>query len=83
MIARLTLTMGERHVVARLDHDGQWSCEDLLIESFLNAVFCPEPADPKAIPATHTQIARRAASAVEDAGWYVRCEILQADQNAA
>jgi len=83
MIARLTLNMGERHVVANLDHTGQWSCEDLLIESFLNSVFCPEPVDPTAIPASPTQIVRKAASAVEDAGWNVRCEFLQADQNAA
>ncbi len=83
MHARLTLTMGDRRVVATLDADGQWACEDLLIESFLNSAFSPEYAEPQSMPTSTVQLVQKAATVVQDAGWGVHYEILQADQNAA
>ncbi|HOQ88399.1 MAG TPA: hypothetical protein PLQ89_22070, partial [Phycisphaerae bacterium] len=45
MIARLTLTMGPRTVVALLGEDLKWRCEDLLTQSYLNACHGPPEED--------------------------------------
>lgn len=84
MIARMTLTMGERRIHASLLDDGQWTCpEDLLVHTFLNQVFAVTPEAGGALhPPTHT-IANKAANAVRDAGWAVDLQFIQAEHNAA
>ncbi|MBI4579269.1 MAG: hypothetical protein HY718_06175 [Planctomycetes bacterium] len=83
MVARLTLTMGPRTVVALLGDDLTWRCEDLLTQTYLNS--CHGPADGGALtigPRGHQQAAR-AAKAVEAAGWQVNLYVPELNQSAA
>jgi hypothetical protein len=84
MIARLMLRMGQRQVVATLDDDLAWHCQDdLLIHSFLNAVYGAESAPRTGpTPVGHFQ-ARRAAVAVESVGWTCDLRFAEAGQDAA
>ena len=83
MIAQLTLSMGQRRVVATLEDDFSWRCEDdLLTHSYLNAVFGPEKAAKMGGPT----LVRSAAAAVQEAGWSVETHIAPASsetQNVA
>lgn len=68
MIAQLTLSMGQRRVVATLEDDFSWRCDDdLLTYSYLNGVFGPDKAARMGGPA----LVRSAAAAVREAGWSV------------
>lgn len=83
MLARLTLTMGPRTVVALLGEDFTWRCEDLLTQSYLNA--CHGPPDETVMPVgpPGLQQARRAAKGVENAGWEVNLYVPALNQSAA
>lgn len=83
MIARLTLTMGPRTVVALLGDDLMWRCEDLLTQSFLNDCYGPPEDDGDAAQPPGYDQARGAAKAVEAAGWDVNLYIPTLNQNAA
>lgn len=75
MIAQLTLSMGQRRVVATLEDDFSWQCDDdLLTHSYLNSVFGPDKASRMGGPA----LARSAAAAVQEAGWRVEAHIAPA-----
>jgi len=83
MVARLTLTMGPRTVVALLRADLKWRCEDLLTQTYLNACFstaCVPDGD--TAPPGFRQ-AMLAAKAVEQAGWDVHLHVPQLNQSAA
>lgn len=79
MQAQMTLTMGQRSVVALLDDQLNWSCDDQLIEAFLNSAYGAEAADPSGA----TGLARRAARTSEQAGWDVHLTLVEAAQDAA
>lgn len=83
MVARLTLTMGPRTVVALLGDDFKWRCEDLLTQTYLNACHSRcEPDHLSRVPAGYQQ-ARQAAEAVRQAGWEVDLYIPELNQSAA
>ncbi len=83
MLARLTLTMGPRTVVALLGDDRNWRCEDLLTQSFLNACYGPTEEAALSLGPTGYQQAARAAKAVEQAGWDVNIYVPALNQSAA
>ena len=83
MIARIMMTMGERQVTAVLQDDCTWSCEDLLIETFLNSVFGHGSIKTPAMGKLGHAEVRRAADAIEDAGWSVHLWFAEAEQDAA
>lgn len=83
MLARLTLTMGPRTVVALLGADLLWRSEDLLTQSYLNSCYGPsEDVSGSAAPVGYQQ-ATRAAKAVENAGWDVDLYLPELNQSAA
>ena len=83
MIATLTMTMGQRQVVATLEEYCQWRCEDRLTESFLNAVYGPDAEQPTGVSRTGQQLTCSAARAVEQGGWSVEVWFAEAEQDAA
>jgi hypothetical protein len=83
MIARLTLTMGPRTVVALLGDDLMWRSEDLLTQSYLNSCYGPPEDDAVCIGPPGYQQATRAAKAVQDAGWDVNAYMPELNQSAA
>lgn len=82
MLARLTLTMGPRTVVALLGDDLMWRSEDLLTQSYLNSCYGPAEDTLSIGPAGYQQ-ATRAARAVESAGWDVNLYMPELNQSAA
>jgi hypothetical protein len=83
MVARLTLTMGPRTVVALLGEDLVWRCEDLLTQSFLNSCYGPPEEGTASLAPVGYQQATRAAKAVENAGWDVNIYMPELNQSAA
>ncbi len=83
MFATMTLTMGQRQVTAALKSDFTWSCEDMVIHAFLNSAFGPGTADASVVREAGAIQARRAARAIEDAGWHVHLQLTEAEQDAA
>ncbi|HOA74319.1 MAG TPA: hypothetical protein PL151_16515 [Phycisphaerae bacterium] len=83
MIARLTLTMGPRTVVALLGEDLKWRCEDLLTQSYLNACHGPPEEDTLSMGPVGYHQAVRASRAVQEAGWDVTLYMPALNQSAA
>jgi hypothetical protein len=83
MLARLTLTMGPRSVVALLGEDLTWQSEDLLTQSYLNSCYGPPKTPTIEVGPRGYQQATRAAKAVQDAGWNVTLQIASLNQSAA
>jgi len=84
MIARLTLKMDQRRVIATLEDDLRWRCDDRVTEAFLNAAYGPGHVPPEndVNRSTHPQV-YPAAHAVERAGWNVEVWFARAEQDAA
>ena len=83
MLARLTLTMGPRTVVADLAEALKWRSEDLLTQTFLNSCYGPPADDTEQVgPPGYVQ-ATRAAQAVEQAGWVTNLYMPALNQSAA
>jgi len=83
MIAKMTLTMGPRRVVAELADDFTWRCDDLLTQTYLNECHGPVPEQPSSETVAGGQQARKAAEAVESAGWSVDLCLVKLQQDAA
>jgi hypothetical protein len=83
MVARLTLTMGPRTVVALLGEDLQWRCEDLLTQTYLNACHGQIEEEKLTLVPQGFRQARRAAEAVQEAGWDVDVYMPELNQSAA
>lgn len=83
MIARLTLTMGPRTVIALLGEDLKWRCEDLLTQTYLNACHGVPEEDTLSIGPLGYKQAQSAARGVSEAGWDVDLYIPALNQSAA
>ena len=83
MIARLTLNMDQRRVIATLEDDLQWCCDDLVTEAFLNSAYGPGYAPSSDAERTSHPQVYAAADAVERAGWNVEVWFARAEQDAA
>ncbi len=83
MIARMTLSMGHRQVVATFEDDYEWRCEDLLISTFLNAMYGKQAKFAPGVGAPGHRQARAAARTAEDAGWTVDLRLIAAEQSVA
>lgn len=83
MLARLTMTMGPRTVVALLGEDLTWRCEDLLTQSYLNACHGPPDLDTLSLGPIGYGQATRAAQGVQEAGWDVDLHMPELNQHAA
>jgi hypothetical protein len=83
MLARLTLTMGPRTVIALLGEDLKWRSEDLLTQSYLNSCYGPPEEGTLSMGPTGYQQATRAAQAVQAAGWEVNMYMPELNQSAA
>ncbi len=82
MLARLTLTMGPRTVVAVLGDDLKWRSEDLLTQSYLNDCHGPKEGSLEVGPPGYQQ-AMRASKAIEQVGWDVNLYAPGLNQSAA
>lgn len=84
MIAQLTLTMLKtRRVVATLDEEFVWQCDDLLIKTYLNSSFGRESAIQPSDELPGHREARLAALAAADVGWTTELWLNHAEQDAA
>lgn len=83
MLARLTMTMGPRTVVALLGDDLMWRCEDLLTQSYLNSCHGPSEETTLSMGPTGYGQAKQAARGVQEAGWDVDLYMSALNQNAA